>query len=106
MEFEFDKEWFSNRLAQLRTQKNVSARDMSLTLGQGAGYINNIENGINYPSMTIFFYICEFLEVTPDVFFNPEMKRPYKTDRLTKLAESLSDEQLELLIAVAQEMLK
>ena len=32
------------RLAKLRTQKGVSARDMSLSLGQANNYINNIEN--------------------------------------------------------------
>ena len=32
------------RIAQLRLQKNVSARDMSLSLGQAANYINSIEN--------------------------------------------------------------
>ena len=48
---------FAKRLAQLRNQKGVSARDMSLSLGQGAGYINNIENKNNLPSMTVFFYI-------------------------------------------------
>ena len=42
---------FAKRLAQLRNQKGVSARDMSLSLGQGAGYINNIENKNNLPSM-------------------------------------------------------
>ena len=46
---------FAKRLAQLRNQKGVSARDMSLSLGQGAGYINNIENKNNLPSMTVFF---------------------------------------------------
>ena len=34
-----DKE-FSLRLAKLRTQKGVSARDMSLSMGQNPGYIN------------------------------------------------------------------
>ena len=29
------------RIAQLRLQKNVSARDMSLSLGQAANYINS-----------------------------------------------------------------
>ena len=33
-----DKE-FSLRLAKLRTQKGVSARDMSLSMGQNPGYI-------------------------------------------------------------------
>lgn len=38
------KEAFSKRLVQLRMAKGVSARDMSLSLGQNPGYINSIEN--------------------------------------------------------------
>ena len=53
-----EKEQFSKRLVELRMNKGVSARDMSLSIGQSAGYINNIENGVNFPSMTVFFYIC------------------------------------------------
>lgn len=48
---------FCRRLAELRIKKGVSARDMSLSIGQSAGYINNIENGKNFPSMMGFFYI-------------------------------------------------
>lgn len=51
---------FPLRLAQLRQQKGVSARDMSLSIGQNAGYINNIESGKALPSMSNFFYICEY----------------------------------------------
>ena len=36
---------FALRISKLRTQKGVSARDMSLSIGQNAGYINNIETG-------------------------------------------------------------
>lgn len=61
---------FGNRLAELRTAKNVSAREMSLSLGQSVSYINQIENHLNFPSMTAFFYICEFLEITPKEFFS------------------------------------
>lgn len=46
---------FARRLADLRMQKSVSARDMSLSIGQSAGYINNIDNCVNFPSMTAFF---------------------------------------------------
>ena len=35
---------FAKRLSELRIQKGVSARDMSLSLGQNSGYINHIEN--------------------------------------------------------------
>ena len=34
------QEDFIIRLAQLRTKKGVSARDMSLSLGRNVGYIN------------------------------------------------------------------
>ncbi len=63
------KEGFAGRLAKLRVERGVSAREMSLSLGQGAGYINNIENGRNMPSMAMFFEICEFLEISPADFF-------------------------------------
>lgn len=61
-------EWFYRRIAELRTQKGVSARDMSLSLGQSESYINKIENRRTLPSMTGFFYICEYLNITPQEF--------------------------------------
>ena len=48
-------------LLDSRTQKGVSARDMSLSLGQANNYINNIENKKSLPAMQSFFYICEYL---------------------------------------------
>ena len=42
------EEDFPLRLAQLRNKKGVSARDMSLSIGQNAGYINNIS--LNKPT--------------------------------------------------------
>ena len=54
------EEMFPIRLAELRTKKGVSARDMSLSMGQNPGYINNIETGKALPSMSAFFFICDF----------------------------------------------
>ena len=65
-----DKELFARRLTELRINKGISARDMSLSIGQSAGYINNIENGVNLPSMTVFFYICEYLGIEPKKIFS------------------------------------
>ena len=61
---------FALRISKLRTQKGVSARDMSLSIGQNAGYIKNIETGKALPSMTSFFYICEYLGITPQEHVN------------------------------------
>ena len=38
------EDFFAERLISLRNQKNVSAREMSLALGQNGSYINRIEN--------------------------------------------------------------
>ena len=70
----YEKE-FSKRLCELRLEKGVSAREMSLSLGQSASYINyinRIENGKMLPSMGGFFKICDYLSITPDFFFQPK----------------------------------
>jgi len=71
-------EWFSTRLTELRLEKGVSARDMSLSLGQSESYINKIENRRTMPSMAGFFYICEYLGIDPADFFNSESRSPYR----------------------------
>lgn len=101
-----DKETFIKRLVALRMSKGVSARDMSLSLGQSAGYINNIENGVNLPSMTIFFYICEYLGITPREFFDTESTNPTKLNELTELAKGLSADKMDLVIKLTKEMKK
>ena len=75
---------FQTRLAQLRENKGVSARDMSLSIGQNPGYINNIETGKALPSMSGFFYICEYLQLSPKDFFDIDAKNPEKLTSLLK----------------------
>lgn len=90
-------EGFSKRLAELRQEKGVSARDMSLSLGQSESYINKIENNYAMPSMQGFFYICEYLGITPSEFFNEEEKYPILIKELVNNAKGLNDKQLQLL---------
>lgn len=82
--------------------KGVSAREMSLSIGQSEGYINNIENGVNFPSMAVFFYICDYLNITPMEFFDVSVKNPTKSKELLDATKNLSNEQLEHLIAIAK----
>ena len=96
-----EKTDFAKRLVELRMNKGVSARDMSLSIGQSAGYINNIENGINYPSMAVFFYICDYLGITPKEFFDLDTVNPSKANELLSKANGLNNEQLDHLIAIA-----
>lgn len=85
---------FPLRLARLRNKKGVSARDMSLSIGQNAGYINNIETGKSLPSMTGFFYICEYLSITPKEFFDFDVEEPKKLKSVINNLKKLNAEQL------------
>ena len=95
---------FSLRLAQLREEKGVSARDMSLSMGQNPGYINNIESGKSMPSLSGIFYICEYLDITPKDFFDVETSNPTKATELYNIAKN--SEQLDHLIALAKGLQK
>lgn len=101
-----EKAEFSLRLAKLRVGKGVSAREMSLALGQSAGYINNLETGVSFPSMSVFFYICEYLGVTPAEFFTVDSQDPIKENELAKAVKGLKREQVEMLIALAKDLKK
>ena len=100
-----DKEAFVDRLTQLRLHKGISAREMSLSLGQSPGYINNIENGVNLPSMSVFFYICEYLNITPMEFFDTDTPNPEKLEKLIQDLKRLDDAQLETISALVRGLL-
>ena len=68
-----DEKEFGMRLSVLRNQKGVSARDMSLSIGQNPAYINHIENGRSTPSFPVFTYICEYLGISEKEFFDIEL---------------------------------
>lgn len=100
------EENFSNRISQLRIKKGVSAREMSLALGQNSGYIHNIESGKALPSMTSFFYICEYLDVTPCEFFNFDSENPRETDLLYSNFNKLSSSQQRNLSEIIQDLVE
>lgn len=89
------EEQFSRRLAQLRIKSGMSARDMSLSLGQNPGYINTIENGKAFPTMTNFFYICDFLHISPKEFFDTDSENPKKIQELTEQLKLLDERQID-----------
>lgn len=98
---EFD---FSLRLARLRLQKGVSARDMSLSLGQNPNYINSIESGKALPSMTNFYYICDYLGVTPQEFFSDGTASPETIRQIMVQLCKLPSDQVEAVAIVVRAM--
>lgn len=90
----YDKE-FRERLIKLRTAKNVSAREMSLDIGLNSGYVYNIESGKALPSMGNFFYICDYLNITPKDFFDTEASAPEQLNALVNNLKKLDAKQLD-----------
>lgn len=97
-------EWFYKRLTELRLQKGVSARDMSLSLGQCESYINKIENRRTLPSFTGFIYICEYFGLTPQEFFNENSASPTKTRELIAELEKLTPAQTEHILQIVRDI--
>ena len=97
------EDFFAERLNYLRVQKKVSAREMSLALGQNESYINRIENKHAFPSMQIFFYICEYLNITPYEFSDTTVYNPIKLKELLPELSKLSDSQLDVIANLIKE---
>ena len=95
---------FPARLTQLRMKKGASARDMSLSIGQNAGYIHNIESGKALPSMSVFFFICEYLSITPSEFFEMDSNNPSKVDSIVKDLKRLNDIQLDTIATLVKDL--
>ena len=100
------EDFVPERLAKLRTQKGVSARDMSLSLGQANNYINNIENKKSLPAMQSFFYICEYLGITPKEFFDYDNESPDTTRQLLEALTKIDKETLVHLTAIVMALSK
>lgn len=100
------EELFPKRLYELRNIKGVSARDMSLSIGQNPGYINNIESGKALPSMSSFFYICEYLNISPVEFFDIESHDPEKLRDLISNLKRLSIDQIGYISALVGDIIR
>lgn len=94
-----------NRIAQLRMQKDVSARDMSLSLGQNNSYINQIENKKALPSLQGLFYICEYFGITPQQFFDDGNEYPAQFAELIENLKRLDTQTLAHISGIVKKIL-
>lgn len=99
------EEFTQERIAQLRNKKDVTARDMSLSIGQNGSYINRIENKKTLPSMQVFFYICEYFGITPQEFFDDGNDNPEQLKDLIAKLKKLDTKALTHISGIADEIL-
>ena len=101
-----DELFIRERIAFLRTSQKISARELSLRLGQSEGYINRIESGKSNPSVQMLGYICEELGVSMSDFYDKENQHPELIKEIIKQAKKLDKKSLESVLSVMKNMSK
>lgn len=95
-----------NELQNCASKKNISEYKMSLDLGHSKSYIQSISSGKALPSMSEFLYICEYLDITPKEFFDVNDTETIKLHQLFISAKELNNEDLDVLIYLANHLKK
>ena len=99
--------FFADRLRFLRNERNISAREMSLALGQNESYINKIETCQRSVSMSAFFNICDFLSITPSDFFIENIHTTdFNSETFLSIYKQLPQTQANHIFAIMQDLLK
>ena len=77
-----DKKTFGVELAKARGARNLSAHQLSRLLGKDETYVSKVENGKAYPSMRMYFEMCEILGMHPK-----ELLEKYDYSKITASEE-------------------
>ena len=88
-----DKLEIINRISELRTRKNLSARQLSISAGLNERYINGLEHYKNHlPSVEALLDIIDALGSTPvEFFYMPNISAYTEDMRLLNLMKSDKD---------------
>lgn len=69
----------------------------SLALDQNSSYFNRIENKKAFPSMQVFFQICDYLDITPSAFLSGGINMSDKMQEIIPILERLTPRQMEMI---------
>lgn len=94
------------RITQLRLQKGVSEYQMSYDLGHSRGYIYNISSGKALPPLKEFFAICDYLEITPQQFFDDSEQNPELIQKALAGMKQLDEDDMLMLLGIINRLLK
>lgn len=100
------EDFVRSRITQLRINKGLSEYQLSYDLGHSRGYINNITSGKSLPSMSEFFSICEYFNITPIEFFDTTHSNPELLSKAIEEIQSLNDEDTLLILTLINRIKK
>ena len=85
-------------------KKDVTESEMSRGIGKNPVYIQAVSSGRAYPSMDVFFRICEYLGLEPAEFFDYRSPDPYLKNEVINALSGLSEDDLTLLLAIIRRL--
>ena len=95
--------FIAERVTQITDQKKISYYRMSYELGQSRSYMCKVASGEIKPSMSSFFAICDYLEVTPAEFFDPTITK--ETRAILNLILKLPEQKREMIVEIVTALL-
>lgn len=101
-----DEEYIRQRIEQLRTQKKISERKLSLDLGHSTSYVHAISTGRALPSLGEFLYICEYFKITPKDFFDNEKELSTAKQEIIRSLIDLQEDEAKAVLEVIRCMVK
>ena len=100
------EDFVKERITQLRIKKGVSEYQMSYDLGHSRGYVYNISSGKALPPLKEFFAICDYLEITPQQFFDDTEQNPELVQKALEGIKQLDESDMLMLLGFINRLLK
>ena len=97
-------DFISKRISALRDSRNVSARELSLSIGNDKNYINRVENKVVKPSIEGLVYVCDYFGITLAEFFDDGTQSPLDMKELIDTARGMSADSLKTVIDVMRKI--
>ena len=98
------RKFLINRLGYLRNKANLSARELSLTLGYSPAYIAKFENGDFSIPAEVLLEAIEICKSTPNEFFYNKLEDYEKDKELIDIISTLSTDSKQTLIELAKKL--
>lgn len=92
-----DEKFVRDRITELRMHADISEYQLSLELGHSKSYIQSISSGRTSPSLSAFFEICNYFNISPMEFFDSNVKNPDHIHNIVDKLKLLSDDDLEFI---------
>ncbi|MBQ8909100.1 MAG: helix-turn-helix transcriptional regulator [Clostridia bacterium] len=99
-------EFIRKRIANLRLAQNISARKLSVEIGQNQNYIAHIENGQSNVSIENLEVICDYFGISPADFFDDKTEYPLQYRELIEKLNKLDALELETVMNFVNILIK